>query len=241
MKKRSVMSTDPRRPGSWQPDDERPRPTEPDRQSLPDPGAELIGAGVDSSDGEEARGGKSRFRGALDRSRQQIAEARESAKAKPKHETFAGVTLWSDGRVEAKHQAGGHVAGAQATVETQGQIRGRRTVKTLGMHQKKIDERELFLSIEGQGWAISAQVDPKDGAEAREFAAKVNTAGMTHQAADISNAATSVSASTSAASLGRSVAEELKQLADLRDAGVLTEEEFTAQKVIVLSGAPRLG
>jgi hypothetical protein len=175
--------------------------------------------------------------GALDRSRQQLAEARENAKAKPKHETFAGVTLWSDGRVESKHQGGGFVAGARATVETQGQIRGRRTVKTLGMHQKKIDERELFLSIEGQGWAISVQVDPKDGAEAREFAAKVNAAGMAHQGVERASLATPVASSPTATAEHPPVAEELKKLAELRDAGVLTEEEFADQKAVLLGRA----
>jgi hypothetical protein len=139
------------------------------------------------SDDEEVPAAKSRFRGAFDKSRQKIDEVREAAKAKPNRETFAGVTLVgphiaSDGTpraavVESK-QGGGFVAGARATVETQGQIRGRRTVKTLGIHQKKIDEREVYLSIEGQGFAISVPVDSKDGAKAREFAARINTAGM---------------------------------------------------------------
>jgi redox-regulated HSP33 family molecular chaperone len=122
---------------------------------------------------------KSRLKGAFDKSRGQIADARANAKTRrDESETFAGVTLWADGRVESKQGGGGPVAGARATVETQGQIRGRRTVKTLGLHQKKIDEREVFLTIEGQGWAISVQVDADKGGEARAFAAKINAAGM---------------------------------------------------------------
>lgn len=101
---------------------------------------------------------------------ERLSEAKAKSEATFK---FSGITLTHDGRIESR-QGGGSVAGASASVETLGQIRGRRTVKTLGLHQKKIDEREAFLSIEGIGWAISVQVDPKDGAAAREFAARVN-------------------------------------------------------------------
>jgi hypothetical protein len=110
--------------------------------------------------------------------KEKLAEVKAEHDAKPKEYKFAGVKLIGTERVESK-QGGGSVHGAKATVETLGQIRGRRTVKTLGLHQKKIDERQVYLTIVGRGWEISVEVNPEDGTEAREFAARINSAGMT--------------------------------------------------------------
>jgi hypothetical protein len=125
--------------------------------------------------GENKQGWKDRIASGAKAAQEKLAEAKAKSDAKPKEYRFGGVTLVGDDRIESK-QGGGPVTGAHATVETLGQIRGRRTIKTLGLHQKKIDEREVFLTIEGEGWEISVEVDSKDGAEAREFAARVNTA-----------------------------------------------------------------
>jgi hypothetical protein len=75
--------------------------------------------------------------------KEKLAEVKAEHDAKPKEYKFAGVKLIGTERVESK-QGGGSVHGAKATVETLGQIRGRRTVKTLGLHQKKIDERRVL-------------------------------------------------------------------------------------------------
>jgi hypothetical protein len=124
---------------------------------------------------ESKQGWKDRLTAGAKATQEKLVEAKAKMDAKPDVYRFEGVRLFGNDRIESK-QGGGPVAGARATVETLGQIRGRRTIKTLGLHQKKIDEREVYLTIEGQGWEISVQVDAEDGAKAREFAARVNTA-----------------------------------------------------------------
>jgi hypothetical protein len=124
---------------------------------------------------ESKQGWKERLTSGAKATQEKLAEAKARMDAKPDVYRFEGVKLVGNHRVESK-QGGGPVAGARASVETLGQIRGRRTVKTFGLHQKKIDEREVYLTIEGQGWEISVEVNAEDGAKAREFAARVNTA-----------------------------------------------------------------
>jgi hypothetical protein len=81
--------------------------------------------------------------------------------------TFSGVLL-KDGRIDSP-QGGGSIAGARATVEAAGQ-------RTRRILRKDLDQRELYLLIEGKGWGISLPVDPRQGAKARGFAAKINAA-----------------------------------------------------------------
>lgn len=96
---------------------------------------------------------------------------------------FAGIVV-KDGQVKSRH-GGGPVAGARARVDTAGDIERRITATRLLTTgplalawRKKKDHRELYLEIEGDGFAISVPVDPKQGRMARAFAAKVNTLGM---------------------------------------------------------------
>ena len=72
---------------------------------------------------------------------------------------------------------------ATARVETAGQIQERVTATRLvavGLFafafKKKKDDRELYLSVEGDGWGFVVDVDPSKGREAREFAMKINGA-----------------------------------------------------------------
>jgi predicted nucleic acid-binding Zn-ribbon protein len=96
-----------------------------------------------------------------------------------------GPVRYSGGRVINNETGeGGSVKGARAAVETCGQLERRITVTrvlatgifALALRKKK-DNRELFLSVEGDGFAFVVEVDPKKGLEARQFAAKINTAG----------------------------------------------------------------
>ncbi len=97
------------------------------------------------------------------------------------HESFEGIKLVDD-RIESK-QGGGPIAGAHARVEAAGQVDARITATrllltgplALGLRKKK-DHRELYLTIEGQGFAFSVKLDPKKGEQARNFAAKINAA-----------------------------------------------------------------
>lgn len=137
---------------------------------------------------------------------------------------FAGVSL-TDGRVSSP-QGGGSVAGAHATVDTAGQLSRRMTATRLVLTgplalawRKKKDDREVYLLIEGQGWAISAPVDPKRGAQARDFAAKINAA-----------ASAAGASAPPAETPAPDVYDQLQKLADLRDAGVLSPAEFNTKK-----------
>lgn len=94
--------------------------------------------------------------------------------------SFEGITV-RDGKVShAKESV--PLAGARVTVETAGDIDRRITATrliltgpfALAMRKKK-DQRELYVSVENDGAMFVVPVDPKKGAEARQFAAKVNT------------------------------------------------------------------
>lgn len=87
------------------------------------------------------------------------------------------------GRVRnRKTGEGGSLAGSRATVETSGEIESRFTVTRLAMFgpfalgmKKKRDKRQLFLTVEGEDFAFMVSIDPKKEAEARQFAARLNT------------------------------------------------------------------
>lgn len=83
------------------------------------------------------------------------------------------------------------VAGAEARVESVGDIQRRITATrmlTTGVFafafKKKIDERELYLSVSGDSFEFVVSLDPKRGAEARMFAAQVTMAGKRAQMSD---------------------------------------------------------
>ena len=73
---------------------------------------------------------------------------------------------------------------ATARVETAGEVRRRVTATRLVagggigglLFKKKVDDRELYLTVEGEGRSFVMDVDPKKGKQAREFAARVNSA-----------------------------------------------------------------
>jgi len=151
------------------------------------------------------------------------AEAKRAAviaRGDAKGRKFAGILL-KDGHVTSRH-GGGPVAGAHARVDTAGDLSSRITASrliltgplALGLRKKK-DTRELYLIIEGRGWAISESVPPYQGKQAREFAAKIN------------------GQATTAAPTGDPLT-QLRELGELRDAGVVTTEEFEAKKAALL-------
>ncbi len=121
------------------------------------------------------------------------------------------------------------LAGAVGRVETAGEIDKRITITRLVALnifaialRKKKDKRELYLTVEGDGFAWLVDVDPKLGKQAREHAARITAAGSRAQPAPAPNIAPTVGST--------SVADELTKLSDLRAAGVLSDDEFAAQK-----------
>lgn len=78
------------------------------------------------------------------------------------------------------------LAGARLTVDSAGEIDKRITATRLVLagpfalaFRKKKDRRELYLLVEGETGSFVVEVDPKKGAEARKFAARVNTSAKT--------------------------------------------------------------
>jgi hypothetical protein len=101
-----------------------------------------------------------------------------------------------------------------------------------GSEKKKEDQRKLHLTVEGDGWGFTLPLDPKKGAAGRTFASQLNAAAFVpNEAATPPPSPPTASAVASSAS----VADELAKLAALRDQGVLSEEEFLAQKARLLS------
>jgi Short C-terminal domain len=139
-----------------------------------------------------------------------------------------------DGEI-AFGKEGGPIAGARATVDTAGALDKRVTATRLiltgplafGLRKKK-DNRELYLLVEGNGFAFSAEIDPKRGALARKFATRINALG---QEAGLSGQGNG----DSSAPAGADRLDKLQQLVSLRDAGALTPEEFEAEKSRIMS------
>lgn len=117
------------------------------------------------------------------------------------------------------------VEGAHVTVQTAGQMDKRVTATRLvltgplafGLRKKK-DGRQLFVVVEGATGSFVTEVDPKKHKQALAFAAKVNEAGK--HVAEPTNRV--------------DVLDQLERLGKLRDSGVLTEDEFEAQKAAIL-------
>ena len=112
-------------------------------------------------------------------------EARDSLSARvadrkaARGESFEGVTL-KHGRIEYQGQ-GGPVAGATARVESAADVRRRVTatrvlaVGVFALAAKK-QTGHVFLTVEGAGFEFVVEVPVKKEAEARAFAARINSA-----------------------------------------------------------------
>jgi hypothetical protein len=93
---------------------------------------------------------------------------------------FYGVQINGDGTITNRGQTV-PMAGANARVESAGQIQSRITATrlvTTGVFafafKKKNDDRELYLTIEGPGFGWVVSVSPNVGMQARQFAATLN-------------------------------------------------------------------
>jgi hypothetical protein len=128
------------------------------------------------------------------------------------------------------------ISGVQATVENSGGISGRSTLaRTMvpGAHgwQKKIDTRETWLMITGPNFQWAVKVEPMLSQAARQFAAKVTGAGNAGAARVAPSPQPVVPAPRPTAP---SALDELRKLAEMRDAGIVTPQEFEATKARLL-------
>ena len=102
--------------------------------------------------------------------------------ARADHKTiakFEGVTL--TGADVSYGRQGGPTQGAVARVEMGADIQSRITAtRLIGLGVFALAAKKktghVFLTIEGQGFQVAIEVDRKHEAEARQFAAQVNTA-----------------------------------------------------------------
>jgi len=93
---------------------------------------------------------------------------------------------------------------------------------------REVDSRELYLLVEGPGWAYTQQFVADVGAPLRHFAQMVNAVARqqhTHAAGPASEAPPPADPIA-----------QLRELAALRDEGILTEDEFVDQKSRLLGG-----
>jgi hypothetical protein len=131
------------------------------------------------------------------------------------------IKVYRDGRIEYQGESGS-VIGATARVDASGSRRSFRD-----------DTREVILRIEGPRVSIAAPL-PVNGfqahEQAREFAAVVNEMAMELAG---STPAPRVRSQTQPA-WKEDVLDRLERLGRLRDSGVLTEDEFQAQKAAIL-------
>jgi hypothetical protein len=98
------------------------------------------------------------------------------------------------------------------------------------------NDRELYITIEGDGFQIALAADPKKQAEARAFAARYNTLAARQAAGREKESAAPVDAVVSAEPVPSmpDVVERLERLAGLARDGVLTPDEFAAAKARLL-------
>ena len=88
--------------------------------------------------------------------------------------------------------------------------------------------------IAGTATAVAGKVSAGQQQKAQAAAADQQQAAADDQAASDSAVAEQVAAQAPPAAAGDDVIEQIKALAGLRDAGVLTEEEFSAKKAQLL-------
>lgn len=99
---------------------------------------------------------------------ERVERAKIRERATPPSGSDFGVTF-SKGTISYKRTKG-PVFGVQARVGSGGDVEHR-------LIRKDIDRRQLFLTVEGDGFGFVVEIDPDKRAKAEQFAMKINTAG----------------------------------------------------------------
>lgn len=171
----------------------------------------------------------------------QVAEARKNAAAFQQRAAVEpewaltesarsfGLTLdLAADQISAPGQAAGRFAGSRLDVETLGDLGRDKTLRNIvllgviGAMMPSKDEREMYLTVVGDGFQLAARVPAQLGEQARQFAAAYNTRSG------------ALSAPPRSAPAG-GVAGQLAELGRMQAAGQLTDEEFAAAKARLLS------
>lgn len=143
--------------------------------------------------------------------------------------SLRSIKLYRDGRITYQGQSGS-VVGTTASVDSSGSKDG-----------PDGDTREVVLRIEGPTITIAASL-PINGVQAkkhaRQFAALINEMAMELGATNPTRPTRPEPRLPPSATWKAEVLEQLERLGRLRDSGVLTEDEFQAQKAGLLRSTP---
>jgi hypothetical protein len=140
---------------------------------------------------------------------------------------FAGITV--DGGTVSHKDGSGPLAGAKATVEPVGEVGEPK--RTFRLFKRKGEGGKLALTVTGDGYTFVETLDAPNGKAARKFADRINF--LSSEAT--SNATPGSGPPTEAIPPGRgSIASELRRLAGLRDTGVLSSDDYEAEKAKLL-------
>jgi hypothetical protein len=90
--------------------------------------------------------------------------------------------------------------------------------------EHSLDTRELYLLIEGPGWAYTQKFIPDLGQALHQFAQAINAAAREHRGATAPDPPQAADA-----------ASRLREMAKLREEGILTDDELAAQKARILA------
>jgi Short C-terminal domain len=137
---------------------------------------------------------------------------------------FERLTLWSNSVEVGKRRFGDANSSLKPDVRP---LRGvRATVQQQQVKSGLFPRYKVWLTVSGPGfeWSVFSQLNP----------------GMAHNFADKLNAAAS-RLDGPAGSTGEDVVSKLAKLAELRAAGMLTDEEFTTAKTRLLDGRGESG
>lgn len=148
---------------------------------------------------------------------------------------FADALLYDDRLIDVKHNAGWPLTTAvTAKVETAGNLSITEKDRLIGWGERIVtaDVRELYVSIDGPDWYYLIPVNPQFGAQARAFTQLVNL--MARSSGQPASSSPSEPAGDEP-ERKRDRLDRLTQLADLRRDGVLTDEEFQAEKARILA------
>ena len=112
------------------------------------------------------------------------------------------------------------LSGARAVVDASGNT----AVAQGWVVKERTDSRHLFLTIESGGEGVVIQFQPDMEATARKVAAYINSKGGSPSAMPRQDP-----------QAAPDVPDQIRKLAELRDQGILTEEEFASKKAELLT------
>ena len=209
---------------------------------------------VDAKAAERADRQKEREaeKAAAEADRRSRVEADAPARLAAMASTFGLILDLDADTVERRGQATGRFSGSMVRVESSGQISERVTatrILALGPFaaaaKKKTDGRELFLTVDGDGFQLLVKVAPTRHGEARGFAALYNTAAarrgqLTGDAEPVGPVDAALSEEVPPAAAD-GLAGQIAQLATLHGYGVLSDVEFAAAKARLLGTGQEVG